>query len=291
MYKEILDILMEDIDDHDNIKEQILKNQLEYHFTNKNQDNKNVMDNAAVTVRRILDRFPLSNIIGIQPITDKENPTIVSGGLTYDIDVTTRPLQAGYPEIKPGNRPEGICQSDYEAEINQAVAAEIEVELVSEFLGLIADNAPEIKLKAHYWAVDIITETIKSAVKEVKANWIVTSPVMISVLQTSNDFVSGSEGVGLMGDIMFVGWLDNVAVYSSLWNIGDSILIGNKDPDSEDAPIVYAPEVMILSGNKDTHNEFGNTFTRLHTRCGKYIHIHDVNDQYRKITLESEENS
>ena len=48
MYKQTLDILMEDINDHNNIKETILKNQLKYHFTHKNTENKNVIDNTTV---------------------------------------------------------------------------------------------------------------------------------------------------------------------------------------------------------------------------------------------------
>jgi len=77
-----------------------------------------VMDNAAVIVRRILSRFALSKIIGIQPVTDKKNPTVVSGGLTYDIDVVTRPLQCGYPDMPKADIKihNGI---DFECEINQ----------------------------------------------------------------------------------------------------------------------------------------------------------------------------
>jgi hypothetical protein len=295
MYKETLDILMEDINDHDNIKETILKNQLEYHFLCKNEENRSVISNATVITRRVLSRFAINKIIGVQPVTDKKNPSIVSGGLKYDIDVCSRQLSTGYPNISKKDL-ETMNGLDIECEINQACTHEIETEIVNEFLGLISQYAPEIRATVKgidLEEIDNISKTILDAAEEINANWIVTSPMVISLLQSSKniDYIVSTEKHGTMGDIQLVGTVNNINLYFySLWSSVDDniVLIGSKDPDSEDTPIVYAPEIMIMVGDKIQRKGDFEKITPFMTRYGKFVNHSAVEDQYRKISVEFE---
>ena len=93
-----------------------------------------------------------------------------------------------------------------------------------------------------------------------------------------------------MGDIQLVGTVNNINLYCSLWsNVDDNIvLIGSKDPDSEDTPIVYAPEIMIMVGDKIQRKGDFEKITPLMTRYGKFVNHSAVEDQYRKISVKIE---
>lgn len=285
MYKETLDVLMEDINDHNNIKQTILKNQLQSHFTNKTPENKNVQDNAAVIVRRILSNFTLGEIIGIQPVIDKEAPIVTIGDVEYDIDIATRNLQTSYPDMSKGDLRiyNGI---DLECEINEACALEIETEITNEFIQIISQNATPLSASVDFPNSNEITDMVISAAKEINGNWIVTSPVLVSMLQSGNKFKSDSVGVGhIMAGLMYVGTLNNnIKVYTSLYGVGNAILIGNKHPDREDTAIVYAPETMIVVGNRTKKSEF-DVSTMLHTRYEKFIMAAMAKKEYTKLSI------
>jgi len=292
MYKETLDVLMEDINDHNNIKETILKNQLQYHFTDKNKENKNVMDNAAVIVRRILSRFPLGNIIGIQPITSEEIPTIKSSGLEYEVEVDTRPLQCGYPCRPSDKELETQSGLDLECEINYACSTEIEIEIVAVFLHLIGQYATEINIDVKgFEDTRGVTDAITAAVIDAHANWIVVPALILAILQSDKHtkYKQGGEPHGTMGDLMHVGQLTinnkEVTVYCSLWGLGDTILVGSKDMNNEDTPIVYAPKTMLVYGDKMQHPDTKEEFISLMTQYAKFIHHGDCQEQYRKIII------
>ncbi len=290
MYKETLDILMEDINDHDNIKKQILKNQLEYHFTTKNKESVDRKNSGAIIVRRILNEFTLGDIIGIQPITNKENPTVVSGGINYEVDIVTRPLNIGIPDITDADLKimDGI---NFEAETHQAVGHGVETGIVNEFLNLIAKYATEINIDVNgFDDIELVTATIEAAVIDTDANWIVISPMILAIVQSykHSTYKVGDETPGTMGDLKNVGWLTiddkEVQVYCSIWN-SDIVLVGSKDPNREDTPIVYAPETMILSDTRESREGELSDITMLDTRYARFIHHYDCREKYRKITI------
>lgn len=286
MYKQTLDILMEDINDHNNIKETILKNQLKYHFTHKNTENKNVIDNTTVIVRRILSDFNIGNVIGIQPILDDDH-SIISCGLKYNIGVATLPVNTGYPEPSPKD----LETINLEAEINHACALEIESEITNEFVALISQTATELSIEADSYINNTISKTTISIANEINANWIITSPVLCSILQTNDNFKSDSSSNGhIMSGLMYIGTLnDDIKVYTTLYGVDNTILVGSKDPDSEDAPIVYAPKTMLVlpDGEYDT----SEPFTPLMTRYGKISDVHAAKLKYRKISINFKNNS
>lgn len=284
MYNETLEILMEGINDP--VKETILKNQLSYHFNNKILANKNVIDNSIVIVRRIINNFNIDNIIGIQPVTNKEKPNIISNGHEYNIDVTTRSLQCVFPNIN---------DTKYlEAEINEAVAAEIEIEIVNEILKAISDNITDnLIINVSFTSSESIRDlnnTLINEIKKVDGNWIVVSPVALTLLQADHEskYKSAGEKHGTMGGLLPVGLLDeNVAVYCNLW-MDDMILIGSKIHNKEDTPIVYAPETMVVVGIEENHNE--NSHFPLLTKGATFVNMDTVKERYRKILIKIENN-
>ncbi len=284
MYKETLDILMEDINDP--FKETILKNQLKYHFLNKTPENKDAIDCSTVIVRRILSNFNVGKIIGIQPVID-DKTKIISDGVEYDIKIDTRPFQTCKPEISYKDL-ETINGIDLEAEINQAIAAEIAIEITSELLKTISDNIKNnLIIDASFTNIKNIKDVvnaIKNEMKEVDANWIVVSPAVLAILQSDSKsrYKTGDEQQGTMDSLSQVGWLDDVAVYCSLWT-DDTILIGSKDPNSEDTAIIYAPKTMMIVGDKES--SCGEDRTPLLTSGATFVNLEAVKRDYRKISI------
>jgi len=286
MYKETLDILLEDINDHNDVKTQLLKNQLEYHFTTKDIERQRVLDCSVPIVRRVVDRFRLADLIGVQPITNEKNPTVISGGLKYDVALQDEPYKCSYPDLAEYSMLEG--------EINQAIGHEIESEIVSTYLNIIAEYAPEITFTlTDSWereSLVALADTIEEAIYEIGANWIVVSPLVLSLIQSNPEADYNQDSTGekkfTMGDLQLIGSFNGVPTYCSLHlpNDGATILIGYKDHESEDAPIVFAPKTLIQVGFK-ARNDFDDPYYPLSSRQAKFIHIHNVEDQYRKITI------
>ncbi len=277
MYKETLDILMEDINDP--IKETILKNQLEYHFKNKTPENKIAIDCSAVIVRRILTNFNIGKIIGIQPITT-DNPTVLSDGVEHKIKTNTRVFTTSKPDINPEDL-KTMNGIDLEAEINQAIAAETEMEITSEILKIISDNITNNLIMDNGDVVNVI----KNEIKEINANWIVVSLAALTILQSDpkSRYKTNGGKHGTMGDLLQVGWLgDDVDVYCSLLT-DNTVLIGSKDPNAEDTAIVYAPETMMMVGDKKSRD--GKQYTPLLTCGATFVNLEAVKQQYRKISI------
>lgn len=293
MYKETLDILMEDINDHNNIKENLLKNQLRYHFTNKNKENKDVMDSAAVIVRRMLRRLPLNEIIGFQPIMDKDDPFVLYRDVEYNIDIIHKPLQIRFSDINSSENFDlkTMYGLDINTEIIYAASLEIETEIVTEFLNLISEHATEMKIEAKVWEIDKIINAIISTVNDIDlgADWIIVSPLIVAILQSDKTrFESDLGGHGTIGELQQVGWLnvvDNIPVYCSLWNQNDTILVGWADTSIEETPIIYAPETMIMVDNKQRDTLASKEYTQLSTRYGKYVNVEDAKARYRKLSI------
>jgi len=290
MYKETLDILSKDITEP--FKKTILENQLKYHFKNKTDENKIPMDCNAFIVRRILGDFNISKIIGVQPITNKD-PVVISEGVEYEITPNTRKLQARSPVLDDIEL-NSLYALDLEAEMNIAIAAEVEGELTKNLMKIISDNiisATTIKsvapfLNDHGMSV---TDLIIKQAKEVDANWIIVSPMVISLLQINCNIKTNEERSGGHDNLMLMGWIDDdISVYSTLW-ADDEVLIGSKDPDSEDAPVIYAPETMLMvSGKKRAKNEFSEHFD-LYTKEAMFVNTSAVFKKYRKIIVNFEE--
>lgn len=290
MYKETLDILMEDINDHNNIKENILKNQLKYHFSNKNQENESAISSAAVIVRRVLSNFTIGEIIGIQPVIDKDKPIIISDDTGYYIETSTRPLNTGLPEISEKDL-ETMNGLDLQCEINLACATEIGIEITNEILHTIANHAPEINITLPNYDDHVLIDTIENAVKEVKGNWIVVPPIVLAMLQSTENPKYKSQGKVSITDgaIIHVGQLnDDVKIYCNTFMRDNMILIGSKEPNNEDTPIVYAPETMLVL--PDGEYEVSEDFTPLLTKHEIFAHPYGTKMKYRKISINFEIN-
>jgi len=281
MYKETLEILMEGLNG-DPIKEIILKNQLEYHFTNKSEKNNNDISCAAVIVRRILDDFILGEIIGIQPISDKNNPTVIMNGETVPADVRKRHFQTAAPEITMKDL-QYVSGLDLSAEINSALALELENEITAEFVNIILRHASKYKDSfSEDTSSEDMSEAIIAAAEEVDGNWAIVAPVDIALLHMSGNYNrAGTTRGDMMGGLVHVGVLNNnINIYCHLHADGN-ILIGKKEQGNEETPIVYAPETMLMIGESISLDGFGSKIP-LYTSYSPEISV-DAENKYRKI--------
>jgi len=276
MYKETLDVLMEGINEP--FKRAILENQLHYHFTDKTEENKNAMDCSVGIVRRILENFDITKIVGVQPIKN-DNSVVISGGIEYITTPNKRVFQARFPILSIGN--------EIEAEINEALAGELEFEITNKILETISENIIDSsKISISYGVKEskITANILKKKIKELDANWIVAPPSLISILQASGNFESKYGKSAMCSGAALVGWFNgNINTYSSIMH--DVILIGYKDPNSEDAPIVYAPETIMNIGN--IQNDGFDEYFNLYTKDAIVVNNDIVKKRFAKISIET----
>lgn len=280
MYKETLEVLMEGINDP--IKEQIIKNQLIYHFKNKNPDNMYAIDNSVVIVRRVLEEFNIADIIAVQPIAKLNNECItVTNDDNEEIDTFTTNLAFNeIPQLQP--------------EINQAIANELDHSITSKIIEAIYSYAPypvnnsEItidltkKLFPKNFVDDIVTVT-----DEVSAEWMVVGLAELTIFRSHDDFISNNCDVTrLSGGLEFVGTIYSIKVYTAL-SIIDTILIGSND--DENPPIIYAPETMLIVG-KSVDNTNGDIRNELLSSSEIFTDLVAISERYRKVSTNIEIN-
>lgn len=281
MYKETLEILMEGITCP--IKEQILKNQLEYHFKNKTPENQIAIDNTTGIARRVLEDINIFDIISVQPITN----TLV------DIETITNPDNDAIDAIKFGNglvfseiENLDIFNFDVQDEVNHAIACEINDALTNDIINDMLTFAPETDVQ-----IINITENHRDVVgvvqrvsKEIDAAWAIMSPLECAIIKTSRDFKPSNNGIFYSaGGLAFAGTLNNtIDIYTSL-DVSGTIILGSDDNDHP--PITFAPETLIVVG--DDHN---NGQHELLTKSEIFVDAYAVKQRYRKISIKYENN-
>lgn len=255
-----------------------------------------------------------------------------SGGRKMNMEVLSQPVQAGSRKLQAGwtieamqdlNAQHGL---DLENEMTQALSAEIVQEIDSEIINdlvalagtvqtfdfdnissttaanltpaYIGDKFANLAVVINYVANEIGRKTRRGA-----GNFIVVSPMIVSVLQSAAKSVFAPAVDGSFkgpNNTMLVGTLNgNIKVYSYLWNqaqpgggVNDQILVGYKGGNGEtDSGYFYCPYIPLMSSGVVVNPLTFQPVVSLMTRYGKTTFT-DVNtslgnsaDYYGKITV------
>lgn len=213
------------------------------------------------------------------------------------VEAGSRKLQAGWTveAMQDLNSQHGL---DVESEMTKALSAEIvqeiDSEIIQDLLGLAGTvrtfdfNSSAGPSYAPSWVgdryshlavfINDIANEIARKTRRGAANFIVVSPVIVSVLQSAGKAVFAPAVAGSFkgpNNTQLVGTLNGtIKVYSYLWNqeqIGASatnrILVGYKGGNSEtDAGYFYCPYIPLMSSgvvvNPDTFNQGMSLMTR-----------------------------
>lgn len=228
-----------------------------------------------------------------------------SGGRKMGLKILSQAVEAGSRKLQAGwtieamqdlNSQHGL---DVESEMTKALSAEIvqeiDSEIIQDLLGLagtvrnfdfdaslgpayapawVGDRYSHLAVYINEVANEIARKTRRGA-----GNYIVVSPVMVSVLQSAAKAVFAPAVEGSFkgpNNTMLVGTLNGtIKVYSYIWNqeqLGSSagsnrILVGYKGGNGEtDAGYFYCPYIPLMSSgvvvNPDTYNPSISLMTR-----------------------------
>lgn len=211
-----------------------------------------------------------------------------SGGRKMSLEIVSQAVEAGTRKLQAGwtieamqdmNSQHGL---DLESEITKAVSAEIVQEIDAEIIGDLLSLAGTVRTYDHtdtgapaytpHFAgdrfahigirINEIANEIARKTRRGPGNFIVVSPMMVSVLQSAAKSVFAPAVEGSFkgpNNTMLVGTLNGqIKVYSYLWNqaqpgasapLGsDQILVGYKGGNGEtDAGYFYAPYIPLMS--------------------------------------------
>lgn len=227
-----------------------------------------------------------------------------SGGRKMSLKVLSQAVEAGSRKLQAGwtieamqdlNSQHGL---DLESEMTKALSAEIvqeiDSEIIQDLLGLAGTvrtfdfNASSGPTYAPAWVGDryshlavFINEIANEIARKTRrgaGNYIVVSPVVVSVLQSAAKAVFAPAVEGSFkgpNNTQLVGTLNGtIKVYSYIWNqeqLGSSnpnrILVGYKGGNGEtDAGYFYCPYIPLMSSgvvvNPDTYNPSVSLMTR-----------------------------
>lgn len=211
-----------------------------------------------------------------------------SGGRKMSLEIVSQAVEAGTRKLQAGwtieamqdmNSQHGL---DLESEITKAVSAEIVQEIDAEIIGDLLSLAGTVRTYDHvatgapaytpHFAgdrfahigirINEVANEIARKTRRGPGNFIVVSPMMVSVLQSAAKSVFAPAVEGSFkgpNNTMLVGTLNGqIKVYSYLWNqaqpgasapLGsDQILVGYKGGNGEtDAGYFYAPYIPLMS--------------------------------------------
>lgn len=255
-----------------------------------------------------------------------------SGGRKMGLEVLSQAVQAGARKLQAGWTLEAMQDLDsqhgldLESEMTKAMSAhivqEIDAEIISDLLALagtvrtydhaatdgptyapafVGDRFANLQATINEVANEIGRKTRRGV-----GNWIVVSPMIVSVLQTAGKAVFAPAVEGSFegpNDTKLVGTLNgSVKVYSYLWNAeqpGSSapagnatVLVGYKGGNGEsDAGYFYAPYVPLMSTGVIMNPVTTQPMISLMTRYGKValtdptISLGNSADYYGKINV------
>ena len=238
-----------------------------------------------------------------------------SGGRRMSMEVVSQAVEAGSRKLQAGWTIEAMQDLDsqhgldLENEMTQALSAEIVQEIDAEIVGdlialagtvatwsgtappapngyapaYVGDRFANLAVMINYVANEIGRKTRRGS-----GNFIVVSPMIVSVLQSAakSVFAPSTEG-SFKGpnNTMLVGTLNgNIKVYSYLWNSvqstdvtpagsgDDSILVGYKGGNGEtDAGYFYCPYIPLMSSGVVVNPVTFQPVVSLMTRYGKTV--------------------
>jgi hypothetical protein len=188
--------------------------------------------------------------------------------LKETVEAKTRRLSARWT-FEAAQDAQSVHGIDIEAEIMQALAQEITVEIDQELINnlralsgaaattfdqnavsgtatYVGDEHAALAVLINQQANLVAARTRRGA-----ANWAVVSPTALTVLQsaTTSSFARTTEGVfEAPTNTKFVGTLNNsMKVYSDQYATTDTVLIGYKGPTETDAAAFYCPYIPLMS--------------------------------------------
>jgi hypothetical protein len=186
---------------------------------------------------------------------------------------------------------------DIESELRSALSHEFAVEFDGEILhdlrklGDMGDGVSSIDIEqedlepGNYQKLRIklgcgITRACSLIARQTRrgaGNWIVVSPVVLTLLQMTKDFVMTKTTSPRMAGRMQVGILQSsIIVYVDSYAPDNNILVGYKGGNGEtDAGYVWAPYVLLMSGGVVVNAKTFQLQSRFMTRYGKYIIARD----------------
>ena len=232
-----------------------------------------------------------------------------SGGRTMKLEVISQAVEAGTRKLQAGWTIEAMQDLksqhglDLESELSQVISAEIVQEIDSEILSdLIAlagtagtyDYAT-IGLGPQYQpaylgdrfanlgiVINAVANEIARKTRRGPGNFIVVSPMVVSILQSAAKSVFAPAVAGSFkgpNNTMLVGTLNGtIKVYSYLWNqvsglgaaVNDTILVGYKGGNGEtDTGYFYCPYVPLMSSGVVINPVTFQPVVSMMTRYGK----------------------
>lgn len=232
-----------------------------------------------------------------------------SGGRTVKLEVVSQAVEAGSRKLQAGWTIEAMQDLksqhglDLESELTQVISAEIVQEIDSEILSdLIAlagtvgtFDYNTIGLGPQYQPaylgdrfanlgviINAVANEIARKTRRGAANWIVVSPMVVSILQSASKSVFAPAVAGSFkgpNNSMLVGTLNGtIKVYSYLWNqvsglaasTSDVVLVGYKGGNGEtDSGYFYCPYVPLMSSGTVINPVTMQPVVSLMTRYGK----------------------
>lgn len=232
-----------------------------------------------------------------------------SGGRTVKLEVVSQAVEAGTRKLQAGWTVEAMQDLksqhglDLESELSQVVSAEIVQEIDSEILtdlialagttaafdyntigagptyqpAYLGDRFANLGIIINAVANEIARKTRRGA-----ANFIVVSPMVVSILQSAAKSVFAPAVAGSFkgpNNTMLVGTLNgSIKVYSYLWNqvsglgaaANDTILVGYKGGNGEtDTGYFYCPYIPLMSSGVVINPTTFQPVVSMMTRYGK----------------------
>ncbi len=266
-----------------------------------------------------------------------------SGGRKMTLDVVSQAVEAGSRKLQAGwtieamqdlNAQHGL---DLESEMTQALSAEIvqeiDYEIISDLFALAgtvetfdgaaagtyggggAGNYAPAYIGDRLANLGVIVNRVANEIgrktRRGTANFMVVSPLMVSVLQSAAKSVFAPAVEGSFkgpNNTMMVGTLNGtIKVYSHLWNqagagaemgaapaaaVNDTMLLGYKGGNGEtDTGYFYCPYIPLMSSGVVVHPVTFQPVVSLMTRYGKAVFVNaatslgNSSDYYGKINV------
>lgn len=256
-----------------------------------------------------------------------------TGGRTVKLEVVSQAVEAGTRKLQAGWTIEAMQDLkaqhglDLESELTQVVSAEIVQEIDSEILSDLlalagttynydyntvgfAPNYQPAYLGDRFANLGVVINAVANEIarktRRGPGNFIVVSPMVVSILQSAAKSVFAPAVSGSFkgpNNTMLVGTLNGtIKVYSYLWNqvtglagpVTDVILVGYKGGNGEtDTGYFYCPYIPLMSSGVVINPVTFQPVVSLMTRYGKtaftqtQTSLGNSADYYGKITLQN----
>lgn len=232
-----------------------------------------------------------------------------SGGRTVKLEVVSQAVEAGTRKLQAGWTVEAMQDLksqhglDLESELTQVVSAEIVQEIDSEIISDLtalagtvgAYDYATIGLGPQYQPsylgdrfanlgviINAVANEIARKTRRGPGNFIVVSPMVVSILQSASKSVFAPAVEGAFkgpNNTMLVGTLNGtIKVYSYLWNqvsglpapVADTVLVGFKGGNGEtDSGYFYSPYIPLMSSGVVINPVTFQPVVSMMTRYGK----------------------